>query len=249
MGGCKEGLPSSRTGSGRGAASRWADDREEANDLALVPAGALPVPLKVVEQGSVGPTLGADSIRDGLRAPVLAVAFVFVVMGLYYKFAGVLATSALLFYVLFALGGLALFGFTLTLPGLAGFALSIGMAVDANVLIFERIRDEQAAGATVRASVDPVQARVSAIIDSNVTTPHGASCTWWAPIRSGFAIASDRSPRHVVSAVFVPAPSIWLGAAGSERSGSGASDCWCGVVRRDRARKWAYRLTRFRCRD
>jgi len=165
---------------------------EEANDLALVlRAGALPVPLQIVEQSSVGPTVGADSIRDGFRASVLAVGFVFLVMGLYYRFAGVLATGALLFYVLFALGGLAAFGFTLTLPGLAGFALSIGMAVDANVLIFERIREEQAAGGTVRAAVDRgFRHAMGAIVDSNVTTALTALILYLVgtgPVR-GFAI-------------------------------------------------------------
>jgi protein-export membrane protein SecD/preprotein translocase SecF subunit len=145
---------------------------EEASDLALVlRAGALPVPLKVVEQSGIGPSLGADSIRDGIRASLVAVGLVFAVMGLYYRFAGVLATGALLFYVLFALGGLAVFGFTLTLPGLAGFALSIGMAVDANVLIFERIREEQATGVKVRLAVERgFRNAMSAIVDSNVTT-------------------------------------------------------------------------------
>ena len=190
---------------------------EEANDLALVlRAGALPVPLKVVEQGSVGPTLGADSIRDGLRASVLAVAFVFVVMGLYYRFAGVLATGALLFYVLFALGGLALFGFTLTLPGLAGFALSIGMAVDANVLIFERIREEQAAGAPVRASVDRgFKHAMGAIVDSNVTTALTALILYLVGTEAvqGFAVTLLIGlAASMVSAVFVTRTffMIWL---------------------------------------
>ena len=190
---------------------------EEANDLALVlRAGALPVPLKVVEQSGVGPTLGADSIRDGFRASVLAVAFVFVVMGLYYRFAGVLATAALLLYVLFALGGLAAFGFTLTLPGLAGFALSIGMAVDANVLIFERIREEQAVGATVRAAVDRgFKNAMGAIVDSNVTTALTALILYLVGTDSvqGFAITLLIGlAASMVSAVFVTRTffMIWL---------------------------------------
>jgi protein-export membrane protein SecD/preprotein translocase SecF subunit len=190
---------------------------EEANDLALVlRAGALPVPLKVVEQGSVGPTLGADSIQDGFRASALAVAFVFIVMGLYYRFAGVLATGALLFYVLFALGGLAVFGFTLTLPGLAGFALSIGMAVDANVLIFERIREEQAAGATVRNAVDRgFKHAMSAIVDSNVTTALTALILYLVGTDSvqGFAVTLLIGlGASMISAVFVTRTfmMIWL---------------------------------------
>ena len=114
---------------------------EEANDLALVlRAGALPAPLHVVEERAIGPSLGSDSVREGVRASVMAVGFVLLVMGVYYGLAGLLAVGALALYVLYCLGGLAAFGFTLTLPGLAGFALSIGMAVDANVLIFERMR-------------------------------------------------------------------------------------------------------------
>ncbi|MGH7673910.1 MAG: protein translocase subunit SecD [Gemmatimonadales bacterium] len=145
---------------------------EEANDLALVlRAGALPVPLTIVEERTIGASLGEDSIRAGVRASLLAVAFTVVVMVLYYRVAGVLAVAALVLYMLYALGGLARLGFTLTLPGLAGFALSIGMAVDANVLIFERIREELALGKSVRLAVDEgFKHAMSAIIDSNVTT-------------------------------------------------------------------------------
>ncbi|MGH7537498.1 MAG: protein translocase subunit SecD, partial [Gemmatimonadales bacterium] len=144
----------------------------EAQDLALVlRAGALPAPLQIVEERTIGPTLGADSIRDGVRASALAVVFVVLVMLVYYRLSGALAVAALLVYVVLALGGLALMGFTLTLPGLAGFALSIGMAVDANVLIFERIREELQNGKTVRLAVDEgFKHAMSAIIDSNVTT-------------------------------------------------------------------------------
>jgi len=144
----------------------------EAQDLALVlRAGALPVPLRIVEEHAIGPTLGADSIRAGVQAGVVAVALVIVVMIGYYRLSGALAVTALALYVLFTLGGLALFGFTLTLPGLAGFALSIGMAVDANVLIFERIREELQLGKTVRLAVEEgYRHAMSAIIDSNITT-------------------------------------------------------------------------------
>ena len=144
----------------------------EAQDLALVlRAGALPAPLHIVEEHAIGPSLGADSIRAGVQAGVLAVVLVIVVMIGYYRLSGALAVAALIMYVLFTLGGLALFGFTLTLPGLAGFALSIGMAVDANVLIFERIREELQLGKTVRLSVEEgFKHAMSAIIDSNITT-------------------------------------------------------------------------------
>jgi preprotein translocase subunit SecD len=157
---------------GNGVIELGAKPLEEANDLALVlRAGALPAPLTIVEERTIGPSLGADSIRDGVRASAMAVVFVVLVMLVYYRLSGALAVSALGLYVLFALAGLALFGFTLTLPGLAGFALSIGMAVDANVLIFERMREELQRGKTVRLSVDEGFAHaMSAIIDSNVTT-------------------------------------------------------------------------------
>jgi preprotein translocase subunit SecD len=144
----------------------------EAQDLALVlRAGALPVPLHIVEERAIGPSLGADSIRAGVRAGVVAVALVILVMVGYYRFSGALAVAALALYVLFTLGGLSMFGFTLTLPGLAGFALSIGMAVDANVLIFERIREELQLGKTVRLAVEEgFKHAMSAIVDSNITT-------------------------------------------------------------------------------
>ena len=145
---------------------------EDANDLALVlRAGALPAPLHVVDERTIGASLGSDSIRDGVRASLVAVGFVLVVMGVYYGFSGLLAVGALGLYTLYCLGGLAAFGFTVTLPGLAGFALSIGMAVDANVLIFERMREEMDAGKSVRRAVDEgFRHAMSAIIDSNVTT-------------------------------------------------------------------------------
>jgi protein-export membrane protein SecD/preprotein translocase SecF subunit len=145
---------------------------EEANDLALVlRAGALPAPLHVVGESTIGPSLGSDSIAEGVRASLLAVGFVLLVMAVYYGYSGLLAVGALGLYVVYCLGGLAIFGSTLTLPGLAGFALSIGMAVDANVLIFERMREELDAGRSVRRAVDEgFRHAMSAIIDSNVTT-------------------------------------------------------------------------------
>jgi len=145
---------------------------QEASDLALVlRAGALPAPLRVVEESTVGPSLGTDSIEAGLRTSALAVALIVLVMTLYYRFSGVLAVGALALYLLFSLGGLAVFGSTLTLPGIAGFALAIGMAVDANVLIFERIHEELARNRSVRTAVDGgFRHAMSAIVDSNVTT-------------------------------------------------------------------------------
>ncbi|MEE8116164.1 MAG: protein translocase subunit SecD [Gemmatimonadales bacterium] len=145
---------------------------EEALDLALVlRAGALPAPLVIVEERTVGPSLGRDSIEQGKRAIIIGAALVVTVLVLYYRFVGLLAVAALGFYLLFTLGGLAGLGFTLTLPGLAGFVLSLGMAVDANVLIFERIREELAQNKTPRSAVDGgFEHALPAIIDSNITT-------------------------------------------------------------------------------
>ncbi len=145
---------------------------QEAQDLALtLKAGALPIPLKIVDERQVGPSLGADSIRAGLTAGIVGMLLVIVIMAGYYRLSGLLAILALALYVLFAMGGLAMIDATLTLPGLAGLVLSIGIAVDANVLIFERIREELLLGKTVRLSVDEgFRHAMSAIIDSNVST-------------------------------------------------------------------------------
>ncbi|HUL03059.1 MAG TPA: protein translocase subunit SecD [Gemmatimonadales bacterium] len=143
---------------------------EEANDLALVlRAGALPAPLSIIEERTIGPSLGKDAIADGIKAGIAGVILVVTIMVSYYRMSGVLAVLALVFYALYTLAGLSGFGFTLTLPGLAGFVLSIGIAVDANVLIFERIREELAAGKSIRLAIDQGFARaMNAIVDSNV---------------------------------------------------------------------------------
>ncbi|MCL4865911.1 MAG: protein translocase subunit SecD [Gemmatimonadales bacterium] len=145
---------------------------QEAQDLALtLKAGALPIPLRIVEERQVGPSLGADAIRAGYIAAVVGTLFVIAIMVGYYRISGLLAVLALFLYMLFSLGGLAALDATLTLPGLAGLVLSIGIAVDANVLIFERIREELALGKTVRLAVDEgFRHAMSAIVDSNVTT-------------------------------------------------------------------------------
>jgi preprotein translocase subunit SecD len=145
---------------------------QEAQDLALtLKAGSLPVPLKIVEERQVGPSLGRDSIRQGVTAGLVGTLMVVIIMIGYYRMAGVLAVSALSIYVLLALGGLSMLGATLTLPGLAGLVLSVGIAVDANVLIFERIREELLLGKTVRLAVDEgFRHAMSAIVDSNVST-------------------------------------------------------------------------------
>jgi preprotein translocase subunit SecD len=145
---------------------------QQAQDLALtLRAGALPVPLKIVDRVQIGPSLGADSIRGGITAGLVGTLIVVLIMIGYYRMSGVLAVGALALYILFTLGGLAMIDATLTLPGLAGIVLSIGIAVDANVLIFERIREELVHGRSVRLAVDEgFKHAMNAIIDSNVST-------------------------------------------------------------------------------
>lgn len=145
---------------------------EEARDLALVlRAGALPAPLLIMEERTVGPSLGADSIAKGRLAGIIGLMFVVMAMIAYYRTSGALAVGALSVYVVLVMGGLAAFNATLTLPGIAGLILSIGMAVDANVLIFERIREELAAGRVPRTAADEgFKHAMSAIVDSNLTT-------------------------------------------------------------------------------
>ena len=145
---------------------------QEAQDLALtLKAGALPIPLKIVEERQVGASLGSDSIRQGITAGIVGTALVILIMLVFYRLSGVLAVAALGLYILFTLGGLSMINATLTLPGLAGIVLSVGIAVDANVLIFERIREELLHGKTVRLAVDDgFKHAMNAIIDSNVST-------------------------------------------------------------------------------
>jgi preprotein translocase subunit SecD len=144
----------------------------EAQDLALVlRAGALPAPLQIIEERTVGPSLGSDSVEAGELAGIVGLILVVLVMVTYYRTAGALAVGALVVYVILVLGGLAAFDAKLTLPGIAGLILSVGMAVDANVLIFERIREELAAGRVPRtASDEGFKHAMSAIVDSNLTT-------------------------------------------------------------------------------
>ena len=165
---------------------------QEAQDLALVlRAGALPQPIKIVERREVSPSLGQDAIDAGKLAGLIGILGVVVMMILYYRFAGVLAVIALSLYLLFVLGALAGLQATLTLPGIAGLILSIGMAVDANVLIFERIREETDTGKTPRTAVENGFAQaLSAIVDANLTTLITAGVLYQfgtGPIR-GFAV-------------------------------------------------------------
>lgn len=145
---------------------------QEASDLALVlRAGALPAPVVIEEERTVGPTLGRDSVAKGIRAGLWGALFVFIFMPLYYLLAGFIADLGLFIYILVTFGALAALQASLTLPGIAGFILSIGMAVDANVLIFERIREELETGKSSRAAVSAGYHKAfSAILDSNMTT-------------------------------------------------------------------------------
>src|SRR5690242_16965101 len=190
---------------------------QDAQDLALVlKAGALPAPLTIIEERTIGPSLGKDSVNDGIRAGIVGVALVVLIMVGYYRLSGVLAVAALGLYVVFTLAGHAGFGFTLTLPGLAGLVLSVGIAVDANVLIFERIREELQHGKLVRTAVDEgFRHAMSAIIDSNVSTMLTAFILYLVgtgPVQ-GFAITLIIGiAASMVTAVFVVRTfyMIWL---------------------------------------
>src|SRR3970282_322412 len=140
---------------------------EEAKLLEIVlKAGALPAPVDIIEERTVGPSLGQDSVSSGFNSVVIGYIIVGLFMIFYYQKAGGVASATLIFSVLFILGILAGFGATLTLPGIAGIILTIGMAVDANVLIYERIREELLGGKTLRAAIDAGYSKaLSAIID------------------------------------------------------------------------------------
>jgi SecD/SecF fusion protein len=165
---------------------------DEAKDLAIVlRSGALPAPLVIEEERTVGPLLGQDSIRKGIIASLIGCLFVFVFMVYYYGFSGIIANFALLINVLIVLGGMGLFHSTMTLPGIAGILLTIGMAVDANVLINERMRDEFKTGKPIRAVVtNGYNKAFSAIFDSHMTNLISAFFLFQfgtGPIR-GFAV-------------------------------------------------------------
>jgi preprotein translocase subunit SecD len=147
-------------------------DVKEARDLAIVlRAGALPAPVHVAEERTVGPSLGKDSVRQGITSFVVGGSLVVVFMLVYYKFAGLLADMALVLNVLYLVAALAALQATLTLPGIAGVVLTIGMAVDANVLINERIREELRLGKTARAAIDAGYKRaLPAILDTNTNS-------------------------------------------------------------------------------
>jgi SecD/SecF fusion protein len=145
---------------------------EEATDLAnVLKAGKLPAPAQIVAEDVVGPTLGKESIKEGLNSFIIGLIAVILMMVLYYNRAGVIAIAAVLLNIFFIIGILASYGAALTLPGIAGIVLTIGMAVDANVLIYERIRDELREGKSLKTAINNgFQAALSSIIDGNITT-------------------------------------------------------------------------------
>ena len=167
-------------------------DLEGAKDLAIqIKGGSLPFPVSIVENRTVGATLGQDSIRRSIIAASVGLALVLVFMVVYYRLPGAIADVALIVYALFTIACYAIVGVTLTLPGIAGFILSIGMAVDANVLIFERTREELRAGKTLYRSVESGFFRAfSSILDSNVTTAIACIALLWlgSGLVKGFAV-------------------------------------------------------------
>ena len=153
--------------------------------------GALPVPVEIVENRTVGATLGQDSIRSSIYAGIGGLTLVLIFMAVYYRLPGLIANVALSIYALLTIAAFALLGVTLTLPGIAGFILSIGMAVDANVLIFERTREELRAGKTLYRSVESGFYRAfSSILDGNVTTVIACAALFWlgSGLVKGFAL-------------------------------------------------------------
>ena len=176
---------------------------EEARDLAIVlRAGALPAPVTVLEERTVGPSLGYDSIRQGMFAMAVGGALLLVFMALYYKLSGLLANFEVLLNIVLTAAGLAAFGATLTLPGIAGTILSVGMALDNNILIYERIREELRLGKTPRGAVDAGFDRATlTILDANVTTLIAAAVLYQfgtGPVR-GFAVTLSLG---VVASIF-----------------------------------------------
>jgi preprotein translocase subunit SecD len=209
----------------RGQITMGGQDLQSAQDLALVlRAGALPVPLKVAEVRNIGPSLGKDSIDQSMRAGIIALVLIVLIMLVYYRFSGLLAIVGLSLYVLLTLAALAGFDAVLTLPGLAGFVLSIGIAVDANVLIFERIREELDRGKSARLSIDEgFRHALPAIIDSNVSTALTAAVLYQfgtGPVR-GFAVTLLAGiAASMITSIFVVRTfyMIWLTRASEQQT-------------------------------
>ncbi|HEY9706329.1 MAG TPA: protein translocase subunit SecD, partial [Allocoleopsis sp.] len=165
---------------------------QEASELsAKLRGGSLPFPVQVVENRTVGATLGKDSIQRSVYAGIGGLILVLIFMGIYYRLPGLVADVSLVIYTILSLAGFALLGVTLTLPGIAGFILSIGMAVDANVLIFERTREELRSGKTLYRSVESGFYRAfSSIWDGNFTTLIACAALFWlgSGLVKGFAL-------------------------------------------------------------
>ena len=166
---------------------------KEARNLEIVlKAGALPAPVEIIEKFVVGATLGADSIRKGMTSSVIGLILVLIYIGIYYRLSGIIADIGLLFNIFLLLAVLAAFGATLTMPGIAGIILTIGMSLDSNILIFERIREELRTGKTVHAAIDAGYDRAfAAIFDTHVTTLITAGALFLlgsGPIK-GFAVS------------------------------------------------------------
>lgn len=165
---------------------------QSANELAVqLRGGSLPVPVEIVENRTVGATLGRDSIQRSIYAGIGGLTLVLIFMAVYYRLPGLIADVALVIYALLTVAAFALLGVTLTLPGIAGFILSIGMAVDANVLIFERTREELRSGKTLYRSVESGFYRAfSSILDGNVTTVIACAALFWlgSGLVKGFAL-------------------------------------------------------------
>ena len=198
---------------------------QEAQNLAIVlKAGALPAPLKVAETREIGPSLGRDSINKGITAGVVAVVLVVAIMVGYYRLSGLLAVGGLVLYMLYTLATLAGFNATLTLPGLAGFVLSIGIAVDANVLIFERIREELDQGRPVRTAIDEgFRHAMTAIVDSNVSTALTALVLFQfgtGPVQCFAVTLLAGIAASMISSIFVVRTFylLWMGRAASPRT-------------------------------
>lgn len=167
-------------------------DLTEAHNIALLlRSGALPVPVEMIEKRTVGPTLGADSVMKSKTAAIWGIAAIMLFMLLYYRVPGLIADVSLVLYSLVVLGITAAIHATLTLPGIAGFLLSIGMCVDANIIIYERLKEELRNGKTLRAAIDAGFSRAfTTILDSNVTTLIAAAVLFWlgSGTIKGFAV-------------------------------------------------------------
>ncbi len=188
---------------GRDARITGIGDMDEARNISItLRSGALPADARIVENRTVGPSLGADSVRSGTMSTLIGLIAVIFFMIAYYRGSGLIADTALFLNILFVLAVLAGFGFTLTLPGIAGILLTVGMAVDANVLIYDRIKEELRSGKTIRAAVEAGYANAtSAILDANITTLITALVLYQfgtGPIR-GFALTLSIG---IISSVF-----------------------------------------------